>query len=126
MNKTERPKVGRPISNTPEQLLDRLVQAAVDEGQQQPDGSAEPDVQARQQLPPVESDFDDGPDDGDDQDQGQQAERRAASPEHQHARCGQAETGQQVVQRAAQAREIGAAAQQHDTQNNENRSGNSQ
>jgi AcrR family transcriptional regulator len=30
MNNTERPKVGRPISNTPEQLLDRLVQAAVD------------------------------------------------------------------------------------------------
>jgi len=30
MNKPERPKVGRPISNTPEQLLDRLIQAAVD------------------------------------------------------------------------------------------------
>jgi len=30
MNKAERPKVGRPVSNTPEQLLDRLIQAAVD------------------------------------------------------------------------------------------------
>ena len=30
MSKTERPKVGRPVSNTPEQLLERLIQAAVD------------------------------------------------------------------------------------------------
>ena len=30
MSNAERPKVGRPVSNTPEQLLDRLIQAAVD------------------------------------------------------------------------------------------------
>jgi AcrR family transcriptional regulator len=30
MSKAERPKVGRPATHTPEQLLDRLIQAAVD------------------------------------------------------------------------------------------------
>jgi AcrR family transcriptional regulator len=30
MSTAERPKVGRPVSNTPEQLLERLIQSAVD------------------------------------------------------------------------------------------------
>ena len=98
-------------------------QAAADERQQQPDGGGKPDVQARQQLPPVEFHFNHGPDEGGDQQQRHEGLRAALAFEDEHACDQHAYAGQQVVPGASERGQPDAAAQQGEAEQNENNAG---
>jgi hypothetical protein len=77
-------------------------QRAAEPRQQHDDAKGEQQRQTRHQLPPVEADFPQCPDGAGEQHQCVEAQRSTAGRNQQHAGQRQANTGQQVVQRAAQ------------------------
>ncbi|MNS83939.1 hypothetical protein D3C72_1177470 [compost metagenome] len=70
--------------------------------QQHDEAEDKPQGQAWHQLPPVQTDFPQRPNGAGKQNDGVQAQRRATAHQHQSAGQRDADTGQQVVQRAAE------------------------
>ncbi len=87
--------------------------------QQQDDAQREQQGQTWHQLPPIQADFPQCPHGTGEQHQCVQAQRSAAGSQQQNAGEGDADTGQQVVQRPAEHAQLDAAGQQgqpHDQQ----------
>ncbi len=80
--------------------------------QQQHDTQGEPQRQAWHQLPPVEADFPQRPHGAREQQQCIKAQRSRTTRDQQHASHGEADTGQQVIQRAIQLQQSGTTDQQ--------------